>query len=327
MKIKKMKKILFLILLSILSIFAITFLIFDKTKNILSEVNSYINYYSSSTEVSNSNQSNKKQENITYKTTNEGELKLDIYPPINKKYKLSPVLIYIHGGAWQWGDKNIEDNYKPFINSILENGYTVVAIDYRLVNSSVKFPSPVQDCKDAVRWVYKNAKDYNLDEKNIGLFGISAGAHLALLTAYSDNNDFVGTDYLKTFSSKVNYVVAIAPPVVLDDSINKKDYTYIETFLGNSSSTRDFNEKIRESSPINYVKKGIPNTLVIHGKKDTFVPYSQSVDLINKIKSVGAHGEFITIDNGNHDLSSATTFELFKMITNITEYLSNNLKK
>lgn len=327
MKIRKTKKILFLIILSALFAFTISYLLFDKAKNVLSEVNLYLNYYSSATEVINTTEPNKNLENITYKTTKEGELKLDIYAPINKKYKLSPVLIYIHGGAWQWGNKNIEDNYKPFINSILENGYTVVAIDYRLVNSSVKFPAPVQDCKDAIRWIYKNAKNYNLDEKNIGLFGISAGAHLALLTSYSDNNEFIGSDDLNAFSSKVNYVIAIAPPVVLDGSIDKKDYVYIETFLGKSSSANDFNEKIKDSSPINYVKKGIPNTLVIHGKKDTFVPYSQSADLIDKINKAGAHGEFVTIENGNHDLSSATSFELLKMMTKITGYLSTNLKK
>lgn len=324
---KKNKKYILLTLLMVTIVVLASLFIYEKSKDFISLISSNSNYfYSSSKETSSSANLNEKYENIIYKTADNRDLKLDIYTPINKKYKKSPVLIYIHGGAWQWGDKTIDDNYKSFINSILEDGYTVIAIDYSLINSKVKFPTPVEDCKDAIRWVNNHGSEYNLDTNNIGLFGISSGAHLALLSAYSDDVDFIGDDNLKSFSSKVKYVIAVAPPVVLDSSINRNDYVYIENFLGDTAASNGFNEKIKESSPISYVKKGIPNTLVIHGKEDTFVPFNQSISLIDKIESVGAKGEMITLENGNHDLSSSTPIELLKMISGIKSFISKNTK-
>jgi acetyl esterase/lipase len=74
---------------------------------------------------------------------------------------------------------------------LVEKNYAVISIDYTLVSETVHFPLPVQDTKDVVRWVRKNAEKYNFDTNNIGYFGASSGAHLSMLAAYTNDNEYV----------------------------------------------------------------------------------------------------------------------------------------
>jgi triacylglycerol lipase len=74
------------------------------------------------------------------------------------------VVIYVHGGAWAKGDKVVRSNnyIENFILKLVEKNYAVVSIDYTLVSETVHFPLPIQDTKDVVRWVRKNADQYHL---------------------------------------------------------------------------------------------------------------------------------------------------------------------
>jgi acetyl esterase/lipase len=103
-------------------------------------------------------------ENITYKNDASGNpIKLDLYKPKNGFTKL-PVVIYVHGGAWAKGDKVVRSNnyIENFILKLVEKNYAVISIDYTLVSETVHFPLPIQDTKDVVRWVRKNADQYHL---------------------------------------------------------------------------------------------------------------------------------------------------------------------
>lgn len=96
-------------------------------------------------------------ENIGYKTGKKGDsLALDLYTPKNISGKL-PVLIYVHGGGWIEGSKAVyADNYlENTIAKLMAKQYAVISINYTLLNDSTHFPLPLQDTKDAVRWVRK----------------------------------------------------------------------------------------------------------------------------------------------------------------------------
>src|SRR5690606_3998611 len=126
--------------------------------------------------------------NIPYKIIEKDTVKLDIHLPTQKVFDKSPVVVFIHGGAWAKGDKEIKYHYTEGIKDTLqESGYTVVAINYRLVSKTVDIVKQVSDCNDAVRWIADNAERYNFDTENIGLWGESAGAHLALMVACTAN--------------------------------------------------------------------------------------------------------------------------------------------
>ena len=103
--------------------------------------------------------------------------KLDVYQP--KSEGALPVVVWIHGGAWQTGSK---ENCPALFLS--EKGYAVVSVNYRLSGHAV-FPAQIEDCKAALRWVRANAKVYNLNPERIGVWGSSAGGHLAALLGTS----------------------------------------------------------------------------------------------------------------------------------------------
>lgn len=262
-------------------------------------------------------------ENITYKTDESGKnIQLDIYRPKNVDHKKLPVVAYVHGGAWVEGDKIITaDNYiENTILKLLEKNYVVISINYRLVSKDIHFPAPIQDTKDAIRWMRKNADQYFLDENNIGMWGVSAGAHLSLLSAYTQDTDFVGDAELSKYSAKVNYVVdnfgptdmnrllhTRAPkPLLLTVGLISKKIIDIRTNLANGISGYDIKterkkviEVCKTISPLSYTQNTVP-TLILHGNKDKIAPIRHSKRLNKILKKAKTTHEFIIVKKGNH---------------------------
>ncbi|MCS3868525.1 acetyl esterase/lipase [Chryseobacterium ginsenosidimutans] len=192
---------------------------------------------------------------ISYKNDNAGNpVLLDIYEPKKLTTEKLPVVIYVHGGAWAKGDKSVRtDSYiEGFILKLIEKNYAVISIDYTLVSEMVHFPEPIQDTKDVVKWVRKNAGKYNFDDKNIGYFGASSGAHLSMLAAYSTDNEYVGSPELSPYSGKVNYVVSNFGPTDLNNLLHTRlgqvsriyCRTFPETDRGNQTKVSLWNFRI-----------------------------------------------------------------------------------
>lgn len=258
---------------------------------------------------------------VAFKSLDNGDLKLDLYTPLKVIHNPSPVVVYVHGGSWFSGDKSIPHNLEPVINQVRESGYTVISIEYRLVNDKIKYPLPVVDTKDALRWIYKNGDKYNLDTSNIGLIGVSAGAHLAMLSAYSSNNEFAGSEELANYPSKVRYVVDFSGPTTFYGMDNEIVNTSVVNLMG--SFAKD-NEKLKEASPINYINSNFPPTLIVHGSKDEIVPLKQSQEFYTKAKSSGAKVEMIIVDKGDHNMSGASAMDILNTLKNVFEFIGRN---
>ena len=109
---------------------------------------------------------------------------LDVYYP-EKAGKPVPLVVWIHGGAWSAGSKD----RTPAI-SLLDQGFAVASVTYRFSQDAV-FPAQIEDCKSAIRWLRKNAAQYNIDPEKIGVWGSSAGGHLvAMLGVSGDVKDW-----------------------------------------------------------------------------------------------------------------------------------------
>lgn len=102
---------------------------------------------------------------------------LDVYS--QKDSELSPVIVYVHGGAWQFGSRRAVGAMPDYFT---ENGFVFVSLDYRLV-PKVTVDEQLQDIDAALGWVQKNISRFGGDPTNIHLFGHSAGAHLVTMTA------------------------------------------------------------------------------------------------------------------------------------------------
>src|SRR5688572_14408446 len=115
--------------------------------------------------------------NITYLTANNFEAKLDVYARSDVTTP-QPTLVWIHGGGWTGGSKESSTfSLIPYF----EMGWNVVNVEYRLARVSGA-PAAVEDCLCALRWIIRNAKQYNFDITKLVVSGSSAGGHLALTT-------------------------------------------------------------------------------------------------------------------------------------------------
>ena len=115
--------------------------------------------------------------NVTYHRAGGRDLTLDVYRPRGASGP-NPTLIYIHGGGWTNGSKEASAlTFLPY----LEMGWSVVNVAYRLADAA-HAPAAVEDCRCALRWVYRNAERMGFDLGRIVVTGNSAGGHLALTT-------------------------------------------------------------------------------------------------------------------------------------------------
>jgi acetyl esterase/lipase len=231
--------------------------------------------------------------NITYLTANNFEAKLDVYARTDVQMP-QPTLIWIHGGGWTGGNK---EGALFSLLPYMEMGWNVVNVEYRLARVSAA-PAAVEDCLCALRWVIRNAKQYNIDTTKLVVSGGSAGGHLALTTAMTPASAGLDRQCPGTEELKVAAVVdwfGITDVADLLDGANMK--TYAVQWLG---SMPDRVEIARRVSPLTYVRAGLPPVISIQGDADPVVPYSHSVRLQEALKKVGVDGQLVTIPKGRH---------------------------
>jgi len=253
---------------------------------------------------------------VVYKNTNGVSLTLDIYAPIKQVYKSSPILLYVHGGSFAYGDKNIPNALSPILDTFREQGYTIISTSYELMKNKENFNKQVSDVKDTIRWIYKNKSSYNIDTDEIGVIGISSGAHLSLMAEYSNDSDFIDSTELSKYSSKVKYLIDFAGPTDLS-LLNTKGLNYDLSRIFSSIKNKD--SVMQKFNPIDYVNSSVPNTLIIHSNSDTMVPYESSTRLYDKFIEMNAKNKakLITLNSTAHDLATISNDD----ITSISEGL------
>jgi acetyl esterase/lipase len=246
--------------------------------------------------------------NITYLTANNYEAKLDVYRRRNSPQP-RPTLINIHGGGWTAGSK--ESNSLMFL-PFLQMGWNVVNVEYRLARVSLA-PAAVEDCLCALRWVYRNAKQYDFDTSRLVVTGDSAGAHLALTTGMVPasaglDRECPGTEELKV-AAIINWY-GIVDVVDLLDGPNMK--TYAVTWLG---SLPDREAVAKRVSPLTYVRPGLPPILTIHGDADPTVPYTHALRLREALDKARVPNRLVTVPGGRHgNFSQAERLTIFAAI-------------
>lgn len=235
---------------------------------------------------------------ITYGTQNNYALKLDLWQRKDAKAP-TPTLVYIHGGGWIFGDRTGATlMFLPY----LEMGWNVINVEYRMASVSLA-PAAVEDCRCALRWVIRNAKQYNIDTSRIVLTGHSAGGHLSLITGMLpdgtglDNNCY-GDEKYGDGKLKVAAIINWFGPADVADLIqgpNLKNYALM--WMGSQPDPVTIAKRV---SPITYVRPGLPPIISVHGDKDDVVPYEHSVRLHKALTNAGVPNELVTIKGGWH---------------------------
>ncbi len=215
---------------------------------------------------------------------------------------------------------------------MLDAGYAIVSIDYRLAPET-QLPAIIEDLEDAFRWVREQGpKLFQVDASKIAVTGGSAGGYLTLtsgfrvkprptvLVAFWGYGDLVGDWYSKPskharhqrvkLTKEEAYRQVSGPPV--SDSRDRKGnggafYQYCRqqglwpkavSGWDPHTETKKFNPYM----PVKNVTSDYPPTLLIHGTKDTDVPYEQSVMMAKQLKQHGVEHQLVTIPGGEHGL-------------------------
>lgn len=205
-------------------------------------------------------------------------------------------LIYIHGGGWLGGSK---DQITPFIISYLQRGWNVVNVDYRTGEGTA--PKAVDDCMEAVQWIARHAKNFNIDTEHVVISGESAGGHLALITGLLNSipgsHKFYSGDSVK-ITAIVNWY-GITDITGVDNFYKKQNQesNYASIWVGNPKRMDSISNVF---SPIKRITSSTPAIITVHGKKDSVVPYEQAVTLHELLKKAGIRNELVSIDDGKH---------------------------
>lgn len=242
--------------------------------------------------------------NVVYKTVNGMDLKLDYYR-LTTKVK-SPLIISIHGGAWLSGSKNDDIHYSTrLFNRLLQAGYAVVCIDYRL-SQTATFPAQIQDCNDAIDYIYKNNDRLLIDKNKIAVMGGSAGGHLAELLGTSNEHN-IPDFYTNKKKPDFNIKAVVTSFGVSDLIACRGNSGWIDHDDPNSAEAKllgasplDRPDLAKKASPTTYITGNTPPFLIFHGDKDPVVQYSQSVLLHSYLNLAGVKNKFITVKGAGH---------------------------
>ncbi len=233
------------------------------------------------------------QPDIVYGAANNTPLKLDVWYRHDVTTP-QPTLVYFHGGGWIFGNKETSVlQFLPF----LEKGWRVVNVEYRMASNSLA-PAAVEDTRCALRWVFRNAKQWNFDTSKIVLTGHSAGGHLALISGMLpdgtglDNNCY-GDEKLKVAAIINWYGITDVNDIIAGK--NLKNYAVM--WMGSQPNAPEIAKKV---SPLTYVRADLPPILTIHGDSDDVVPYTQATRLKEALDKAKVTNELFTVKGGGH---------------------------
>jgi acetyl esterase/lipase len=252
--------------------------------------------------------------NVTYRTINNQEIKLDVY------YRRGvttpqPTLVFMHGGFWVAGNK---DTMLPALLPWMEMGWNIVNVEYRLGPATLA-PAALDDCLCALKWVaaQPQVQMYHFDASRLVVSGESAGGHLSLSLGIIPDSAGLGADCpgpTPKVAAVVNFF-GISDVADVIDGPNRQ--AAAARWFGDMPNKMEVAKRV---SPLTYVRAGLPPILTIHGDSDTTVPYAEAVKLHQELAKLNVPNQLLTIPGGRH--GNFTADERTKIYLTIREFLT-----
>ena len=212
-----------------------------------------------------------------------------------------PLVVWVHGGAWKGGSRA-----NPPLSFLIEQGYSVASIDYRL-SPVAQFPAQAHDIKAAIRYLRAHQSEHGYNARRIGIVGSSAGGHLAALVGVSNGHrelegkvgehldqssdvqaivDYYGpTNFLTILKQSTPHGLSVRMPA-------------LQLLLGGQPEEKP--ELARLASPTSHVDATDPPLFMLHGDQDPQVPINQSHELHGAYKQHGLKVQFEVVHGGAH---------------------------
>lgn len=223
---------------------------------------------------------------VIYKVINGQELTLHFFFPKNNIDKDRTTIIHFFGGGWAGGNPKQFYQQCSYLSSL---GYITVSADYRVMKTKGVTPFDcVEDARDAIRFLRKNAKEFGINPQKIIASGGSAGGHIALCTSVFNN-------YLKNedISSVPNGLILYNPVLdTTEEGYGKKKFNSNELLL----------------SPNHSIHNGMPPTIIFHGTADKTVPYNNALKFKALMDTYGNSCQLIPFEGENHGFFNGSYF-------------------
>ena len=236
----------------------------------------------------------------TYRKVGASELKVWIFNPATKADKPLPCIVFFFGGGWTSGSPA---QFEPQSRHLASRGMIAIVADYRVKSRQNALPADcVSDAKACVRWVRANAARLGIDPTRIAVGGGSAGGHLAAAVATVPGLDSATDD--KAVSCLPNALVLFNPGTVMAPfpGLELKGF-------GAGLDKSKFGCEPTEISPLHHVKKGLPPTIIFHGKADTTVPYATVEKFTEVMKAAGNRCELIGYEGQPHGFFNKSKYQ------------------
>lgn len=290
----------------------------------------------------------------TYKKVGSLAIQLDSYRPADKKVR--PVVVWIHGGALIMGSRTgVPRRLKDFCRS---NGYALLSLDYRLA-PEVKLPAIIEDVEAAFAWIRKEGPSrLHIDPSRMVVAGGSAGGYLTLMTgirikprptalvAYWGYGDVDGPWYTTPSAFYRKRVPLIkkeeAYKAIGEKAISGTDgktrgnrgrfYLYLRqnglwTKVVTGFDHRTERAKLTPYCPVRAAKADFPPTLLVHGTKDTDVPYPLSVNMAKKLKALKVSHRLVTVPDAGHGLAGGDRKRIEAAHQQALKFIRSHLEK
>jgi len=217
-------------------------------------------------------------EKIFYKSTEQTDLNLFIYNPVDfDKSQTYNCIVFFHGGGWNSGD------YKQFERQSIyfaSRGMVAISVEYRIRNKHGTSPiQAMEDAKSAIRFIRLNSELFSINPNRIAAAGGSAGGHLAAVAGNIDLFDNSSEDL--AISSKPDLLILYNPVL---------HYGRKWGWIDNPSS----------ASPYENLSEGAPPTIILTGTKDKIVPVELIENYKKRMEAVGSRCDVFFYEGAEH---------------------------
>jgi acetyl esterase/lipase len=246
--------------------------------------------------------------------------RLDIYRP-RRSVTGAPVFLYLHGGAWVFGDKR--EQGLPLMDYLASRGWVCVTANYGL-SPRVAFPEHLVDCKRALSWVRGHIAEHGGDPDFVAVGGGSAGGHLASLVALTPGDQ----EYQPGFQAADTSVAACVPFYGVYDFTNRDglrgrglgrllERTVMKESMAGSRTAYE------RASPIDRINGGAPPFFVVHGANDTLVPVREARGFVERLRrSSAAPVAYAELPGAQHAFEIFPSIRTAQVVAGVADFLA-----
>lgn len=221
--------------------------------------------------------------------------RMDLFQPDRPN---GAAILFIHGGGWRNGSRK---NWHPAMEYFCGRGYVCASVSYRLLPEH-RFPAAFEDVRLAMAWFRTQAAGYGADSRRIGVWGSSAGSHLAALLATVPPDDGLGlTGEITGRETRPAAVAAYCGLYSLERGWMSPDLGRgVDEFLGGTEA--ETAESTRAASPMLRVRGGEPPFILITGERDELIPPAQQAFMAEALRRHGVEVETHIVPGAGHGL-------------------------